>query len=935
MRKRFFMIALAFLLALPGVVFLTACGESSPTNAQIADLYIRIGGSESQNHIITSEYGQRWGQITNDIYEDSKFIVKYTDGTSKELSSDNYSEEELKEFEKKWKVSFLNSQGQSVDEPSSDDILDIGYYYMDFSLDNHTARITIEIVKAEAQQKTLNIVILENEDTNYSAKLNTKSIYEYGTTNIENEEQDGFDAEGNPTTYLISKYNSPYKAYVVDQTQSSANRLVSGTKVNEIYALPEISNVISQGEFNVDEGTNLKEYYDNISVEGEDGQIDAAATFARKQLFLEFFGIKISEGKYSDDALVINTNALMPGEYYTFAKIEDENYETSYSLISNNSSRLQVKKAKFSFKNSLKINEGSQWNSVDEVIDALELSYTFWMGNSNGKTTTATSKALTTAYLNEYMKNSYAGVNDKSGLDFSDVDSVLLGGGREMFGWGHFEFVEKQNNVNIGLDAEDSGETFKAVFVLDNGTEFYDVDYDETYDVVVTINKGILQAPTLNGEKYQYTGEQIDANILNYDPADEIFAKLVNVTGNLNGTNVGDYQVTFTLADTINYEFDCTADTAITLSWEIEKLNLYFTNEITYNGEVNESSIIDYVAGQRTITIRPEGNTAFDLLREKYPSTAVVWALNGDYGTDVILTQSGDSAIITINTFSGTNIGVNLVMTIEETGISNEVEHNVYIGINKANYTETEKQNILDEMNIQTETDEYGNVTYVAPTIRVSEVSLTLPDVLPNYEDTTNPPATESLGMWKLYHYEDDQYVEKHNGDSVDLGDWYGWSLAFVPADNMYVGIDYVGANIEFYKEDIPDETIDVLKDELQTKTGYSFSKNQQGEYVSEATFEIEARQDIGYGSYDDILPAHDNEEEGAFQGQWVLCFDYRLPDGETISDIELTFPSHHSFTEDVTEEWVKSPDRNWRIKFIPTSNAYNTIEIKVNVSVS
>ena len=106
---------------------------------------------------------------------------------------------------------------------------------------------------------------------------------------------------------------------------------------------------------------------------------------------------------------------------------------------------------------------------------------------------------------------------------------------------------------------------------------------------------------------------------------------------------------------------------------------------------------------------------------------------------------------------------------------------------------------------------------------------------------------------------------------------------------------------------------------------------------LSDAIFNIYAN-DNGYGCYD-ILPAHDNNTEGAFKGTWVLRFDFYS--GETLLNADIESGAGKSYGNDdaITQELLEDSNRNWRVVFKPDNyeyhGAYKELEIKVNVSVN
>ena len=84
MKKRFFMLMLAFLFALPGIFILTGCGENTdnPQQKEIASLYVKYNEQSSDNIYITQDYGFS----VSDIMQETEFVFVYKDGSKKDGS---------------------------------------------------------------------------------------------------------------------------------------------------------------------------------------------------------------------------------------------------------------------------------------------------------------------------------------------------------------------------------------------------------------------------------------------------------------------------------------------------------------------------------------------------------------------------------------------------------------------------------------------------------------------------------------------------------------------------------------------------------------------------------------------------------------------------------------------------------------------------------
>ena len=557
-------------------------------------------------------------------------------------------------------------------------------------------------------------------------------------------------------------------------------------------------------------------------------------------------------------------------------------------------------------------------------------------------------KALTATQLNQYNVSANADYNSDNA--FSDVDFGYAGGGYTGLSLGKFRLLEKDlNGKDIRFDSETVlDETVKFVYVLDDN-DYYENDptvytTDDFDEVSLNISKGQVSRPYAsigNNLSREYTGESqtvenAGLNIDNYDKA------LLEQIGTYSATEIGNYSITFKLKDSTNFCFreednsynygEDDGNGGRTFTWAITPIEFVGWGYEHIAGSYNEEQIdyvsgVQYVSGVHEIRVSLPKDSKFDLLKSKVPSAHIVWE-RVETNNDAVatLTQDGDDLIIT---FASEGY-VNLKATIAETAYSLAFENeNLQVVINKADFTQEQKAAILAEIGAE----EKDNNVYGLDAnhkIRISRISMILPNVLPDYTNELNPPATADLGEWKIYHYNGNEYIEKHNGDQLESQDTTGWKFKFVPADGMFEGLEVYVESIEdisFVNEDIPANVLNSLKNEFATKYGVSFTDD----FDSTATITSIYADAAGYGSHENFLPEHDNEEEGAFEGEWVLCFD--VVSGDYQYDVTLQNNSQYSYGEDLNEEYIKSSERNWRIKFIPKNTAYNPIEISVTVS--
>ena len=944
MRKIFFMIVLAFVLVVPGAFLFTACGSNNaPSQKEITGLNIKKGESVSNEHWITLSYGDTIADITDGV----SLVFRYSDGSEKEFSEQNFSEEEFQRIRDTYKENYYVAN--SYDEVSGQPIynvytgethqntkLDVGKYKVEISLSEKTATLYVDVMQTQIKSKNVAVVILQNENNNYQSKINAIQTYKYGMPTAQKE-------------YHEEQYTSDYKLYVLDKDKN--NQIISGTDVKEVKALPETYDGFTTCDAfpNIEIGTNMVEYYNSISEE------TAEATLDKKQTFLGSFGINITNGyTYSnaDNALIVNTEALKPGNYFVYVLYQNKNH---YDFYTEPVTQLNIEKGVFDLKKAIRYND-QDWSEANakEILSKVVVSvnYTFDTKNPlfNGKGT----KALTAKYLNDnhfVISNAHS---SSEGEVFENVNFEIAGGGYTGF-YGEFKLLEKNNNQDIRFDATTGSTDAKAIFVLNDDWvyEYYEDDqtiYDvDDIEIQVNINKGQVHRPycaTSDTLEREYTGETIsivgDDGIFVADP------EVITFTGNISATAINTYTATYSLIDDVNYEFVNESEGMNygdngTFTWKITKIDLngqwgegFTTQTIGYNGTDYPSyDAITYVDGVRTFTVTLSGNEKYNLLLTKLPGRHIDWSINTEQTINVVgaqVSQETGSDVATV-TFTGlvdgTDYGyIHLEYSIAETAYSKElhVENGVQIIINKKNFSKAEEAKILAAIGAEKSENDMLRLDHK---IVISKVYMNLPNVLPDYSHQENLPETAVYGTWKLYSPDDGQYLERHNGDHLSSADLIGWMFKFIPADNMYNGyevfVDFI-EDVEFVNEDIPEDVLNSLKSEVDfnsTENGYQAI----GTY---STITDVWANSAGYGLYSDVLPVHNNDAEGAFKGRWVLCFD--APNGDY--DIELVNGELRSYESGAFDEnYIKSSDRNWRIKFIPENTAYNALEISVNVT--
>lgn len=945
MKKRFFTMMLAFLFALPGLFLLTACGETpEPTQQkEISSLYINYNGQSSSNILITEEYGFS----VSDIMSNTTFSLVYSDGTKQEINDKNFSTTELEELEQTYQVVYYMEQSNDGGVTNQWVVIngvtpttkpDVGTYKIEFTIANHKAEVTLMVTQATLSAKTIPVVITTDSDTNWRSKLNQRQTFKYGQA-THKEVYDGHQ-------------NSGYAAYAVENGTD-----ISLTKVKRIDAIPQTLNI-------EDFSALIDEYQENFAAIGVQvgnnntlecyNAIENVEGWSAEKIrqvqyeFLWYFGYEIASAEEGVNNLVASTTTLKPGDYYLFAWYEDPNYQPRYTTPY---TQLKVEKGVFNLKKALNY-MGKDWNEADaeEIISQISFSVEYQFSTYNPQFNTIDTqsrvvKALTAKYLND---NNAVRTN----LDdlFTDptngVNYEICGGGYGSF-TGKFKLIETKNNKEIRYDSTDNNTTAKLVYVLDNDWhyEYYEDDPTE-YDATLSITKcANLTNPFAYTDtiSYEYDGEE--KNVL--DAIYQIPENVVDILGVTKATSIGNYTVRFKLKDTVNYGYEEATgsfnygeenDGIKTFNWSISKINFnygdFVEKTVTYNNLPVEGDI-NYISGEKTfrIHLNSQRYNFLKTINNVAPTPAIVWSdqANSASTCEFTFVQDGDDVVVTITNMQDSSGYINLTFSIAATNYSNEYisENDTQVIIQKANFNDTQKAEIYGIVGAEDYTDEYQN-TYpiINPSnkIIISNVEQKIP------AGTVPASNATSFGVWTLT----DGTNIYNNGDAIS--GVYNLYYTFTPNDFMYNGYNNVYVEVEYANENIPAEIITALQQEFLDKTGQSFADNGNGVYTTSAAFTIYA-DGTGYGAHENILPIHDNEAQGAFKGRWVLSFDYSSGDTPLEIDMELgssASGASYSYSGDITQDYIKSTDRVWKVKFIPQNSAYNTLEILVtNVTVN
>ena len=934
MKKKILIAILAFVLVLPLAFILTACGDDNNDKNEMNNVYIKVDDYDySTSGYIYEEYNDHL--FISSFYNRISFAFGYKDGTMKEATEDNFSEEELKNFEyteKYYKRTTNETTGESLDfeefEINPSQSLNAGDYKIVFTIEGYQVELQISIGKANAFNRSLNIAIIEESSTIYPT-YSSLNRYKFGMQKYSN-------------TYDVETYRSGYKAYVYD---NYAREVVSGTKVKNVYAMPRVapqdytftwSDTVG-GSFTILAGDNLIEKYNEITV------ADTYIKNMRQNEFLDHYAIEFTTGKVlADNTIVVNTECLMPGAYYIFARVQDENHYSSYSVPSTGST-LDVQKGDFNWKYTI-YREGNDYSEeeVTNFINSLQLTLNYTFNPSEPLFSTANNKALSI----DRLKSMTIQIDSSYGGDwYNEIKSCPIVGGRNAFGWVTLELTGKDENGHpiTALDARDSGIRLQAKIRMDENLKAYYGKEDETiYLVQVTINKGSVSKPSYDSGylSYAYTGNPITLAVT-LDTAN-----VYNITGNnITQTSIGQYHTTYALKDSINYYVWGDENyTGETINWEIKKIVLDeggFTKTFTYNNVEQNYGEFTYADGEKSIKIALSDYADYNLIKSLDPNVQIVWRIE-DEGEFVGLTlrQTGDDladgeCIVTFTGCTSDYAYFNLKYSIAGTDYSQAYDayNSVQVIFHKREYTQEELNEIYGEF-FEKQTDVWDYEYYVAKNnISISRVTLLIPA---EADPATDATITTTLGVWKLYRWDfsSNSYVELTPGTSTLKGiDFVRLLYSFVPNDDMYITLEALVED-EYYNEDMPQDILTALATEVPYDSNFVATGAYSKIYLDE------------YSNYLSVpqyaLPTHNKDAEGfdGFEGRWVLLWDYEDENGNAC---EMTAGNNSCLYYQVDEaiqysnrskDYLLSSDRNWRIAFIPTNSAYNRLELQTEIRV-
>ena len=218
-------------------------------------------------------------------------------------------------------------------------------------------------------------------------------------------------------------------------------------------------------------------------------------------------------------------------------------------------------------------------------------------------------------------------------------------------------------------------------------------NYTGTFSVAFTIVKAQLEKVTIVKDTFEYTGDEIVPQDINFD------LNKMNVSGDIKATTVGNYSITVSLKDKDNYEWKDSTTTDLVLNWSITQATPDYTvptgltglkgdtlNDVTLPGRFtwNDTSTV-LTAGTHTYkaTYTPEDTTNYKtitdidievVVKNTFNVITSVPGGNGTITPSIIGAVEGTKVEITFTPNAGYMIDKVLVNTVETTVIGNTIE---------------------------------------------------------------------------------------------------------------------------------------------------------------------------------------------------------------------------------------------------------------------
>ncbi|MBQ7453379.1 MAG: hypothetical protein IJS68_03885 [Clostridia bacterium] len=662
MKKKLLMFVLVLCLIMPCAIMLTACNEGEPAPKSLVKIEIQDGDRQDSNLSYTYDYNQTLDFVSRDL----KLIGFYSDGTNSELTLDEYAqvETEISTSSETWEPFNLSPYSQ----------LDEGWYQIRIKFGTSYAYINLTIMPIDSQNTNAIMHITRKSDSQ------SVSAIEYSAGEMVNTEieQNTFIQHFN-SAYALSfsingwgtlKTSEIEEVYFLTTAQKEDFDAID-IKIPDTDETDVLRTRAAKQEFlkNCSEQTgvfsmltwNRDKVRDNLGNESEtefefytdNSDLKPGTAMAPKYYYAY---AKVSKQNYNDFYTTPsgNTRFRVDKKVLSLPDILVDNIEDTITMILNGNYLTEEEQATLSEQEQEELNNERIHEQIMSIPSAIDNS---GMTQEEYVEYLISTKMTTFEQIKEYLNvTANLDYNRKFGdypNDYYIIGNTTLGQLNEM------EIIRKDplysRRLALVINGSTSGWTVKPVFVQtstsvnynNNGTYYtyklvFESEYDDEYytltdnvfnDVPLNMVQGRVQAPRtteynlvydpdhdtylvqyvdhINCE-YNYGNEQ-SLEIFNYD------SDLMQLTGTLSASAIGNYTVSFALKDSINYAFveeesGYYGEEGRIFNWSIVKRRIgNALASLTYAGEPKDESYpIVYDGEHNTINIELSSSIIYD-----------------------------------------------------------------------------------------------------------------------------------------------------------------------------------------------------------------------------------------------------------------------------------------------------------------------------------
>ena len=608
MKKKIFMFVMVFAIIFPVAFLLSACGEKKSPEITETGISVYIDGAEVNENFNTIDinYGDDYTDISEMINSKLSVVVNYSDETTNSLiyGDGGYAisglPQNLNANEQGYNLTLtyknFNKELILVIHKANIDFTNVGWnYYEPYTYDGKER--TVELVNVPENVE----VTYQNNNKTDAGTYNTTATLIYDTNNYELS-----NVNFNETIeWTINKAQIDMWGVRWDYNSYEPFTYNGNEREVKLINLPEGISVNYENNAKTNAGTynaTATLIYDTNNYELSNVNFNETIEWTINKLQVnkpskvssrlfysgqEQTGVNYSEEDkdilFTVSGYATATNA---GQYtVTFALIDTINYEWNDESTNNVVIKWEIEKVPLDFSgtswdyNSL---EPFTYDGEEKTVAVINLPEGVTIKNYTG-TTSATNAGTYTAgvefnyddvnyYLSgepqelewkiEKAQNTISGELAFEGITYGETlgepSGVSALYGEITYKYYDSEKQEIEKPINVGTYY------VKGYSVGDNNWIAQETDFKQFF-----ISRNYISDPELVRNSFIYTGSAFTPELV-----EEIDKSIVEMTGALSGTEIGNYTITFTLKDKTNYGWQSAYNTAnaaddITLSWSI------------------------------------------------------------------------------------------------------------------------------------------------------------------------------------------------------------------------------------------------------------------------------------------------------------------------------------------------------------------------------